>query len=333
MATYYNRLRRQILSRVYLKRILFIVVSLLFIVGVVYLLINILKPAWQISQTKLTSTAGRTNILVLGVGGSGHEGGDLTDAIALVSISANPPDVAIISIPRDLWIDSLKTKINSLYHYGEAKQPGGGGFVLAKSGISEVTGLPVHYAVLLDFSGFEKIIDYLGGLDVVVLKSFEDREYPIAGKENDPCVPCRYETISFVAGKTHMDGSSALKFVRSRHSENDEGSDFARSSRQDQIVSALREKVLKSPLKIYGLYQMAVKFISTDFSSSLYPAFVKMALAVYKTPVRSTQITDFLLNPAIAERYDYQWVLVSKSGDWQSIWTYVKNFLTIGNGK
>ena len=329
MATYYTRLKRQILSRVYLKRTLLA----LFIVFIVLISLLVLKPAWDLSQVRLNATAGRTNILLLGVGGGDHEGGDLTDAIGLVSISQTPPDLAIISIPRDVWIASLRTKINSVYHYGEEKQVGGGGFVLAKSAVSEVVGLPIHYAVLLDFSGFEKIVDYLGGVDVNVEKSFEDHEYPITGKENDPCITCRYETIAFTFGRTHMDGATALKFVRSRHAEGDEGTDYARSKRQDLVVVAIREKILKNPLKIWGLYQEITNYVKADIPTSLYPAFVKTGMSIYQTKPKSVQITDLLENPDIQERYDYQWVLVSKSGSWQSIHTHIKDLLTVGNGK
>lgn len=333
MATYYTRLKRQILSRVYLKRGLFVVVGSLFIVGLFGFLVNTVKPAWELVQMKPISTVGRTNILILGAGGGDHEGGDLTDAMAVVSIGTSPVDVAIISIPRDLWVASLRTKINALYYYGEQKQAGGGGFVLAKSGTSEITGLPIHYAVLLDFSGFEKTVDYLGGIDVDVERSFVDREYPIAGRENDPCIACRYETVSFVLGKTHMDGATALKFVRSRHSEGDEGSDYARSKRQDQVTAALRAKILSNPWKIYGLYKMASKFVTTDIPTNFYPAFAKMALTAYKTPIRTTQISDLLESPAILPLYDYQWVLVPRSGSWQDVWAYIKNFLAVGDSK
>lgn len=302
-------------------------------VGLFGFLVNTVKPAWELVQMKPVSTAGRTNILILGAGGGDHEGGDLTDAMAVVSISPNSQDITIVSIPRDVWIASLRTKINSIYHYGEEKQIRGGGFVLARSAVSEVVGLPIHYAVLLDFSGFEKIVDYLGGIDVNVEKSFEDREYPVAGKENDPCIPCRYETITFSAGKTHMGGATALKFVRSRHAEGDEGSDYARSKRQDQVTAALRAKILSNPWKIYGLYKMASMFVTTDIPTNFYPTFVKMALTAYKTPIRTTQISDLLESPAILPLYDYQWVLVPKSGSWQDVWAYIKNFLAVGDGK
>src|SRR5690606_11303223 len=112
-----------------------------------------------------------------------------------------------------------------------------------------VTGEPVHYAMVMDFSGFKEVIDTLGGVEVDVEHSFTDTEYPIAGRENDLCdgdpeYRCRYETIEFKQGRQYMDGETALKFVRSRHAEGDEGNDFARSACQQRVISAIREKVL-----------------------------------------------------------------------------------------
>lgn len=289
------------------------------------------KSAWRLIQIKLSQSNGRTNFLILGVGGGAHEGADLTDSMAVVSVQSNPPDVAIITLPRDLWITSLQAKINTMYHYGEQKQVGGG-FILTKSTVSEVLGIPIHFAVLIDFSGFEKVIDALKGVDVEVLKSFEDQKYPIAGRETDECETCRYETIKFTVGRQSMDGKTALKFIRSRYSESDEGSDFARSQRQEQVIKAIREKILKNPLKVIELQKLAKELVKTDASPDLYPAIIKLGLSVYKTPIRTTGISDpaLIYNPPILSKYDSQWVLMPIGDDWSRISVYVKDFLIAG---
>mgnify|MGYP001591355560 FL=1 len=286
------------------------------------------KSAWKLTQIKLPVADNRTNFLILGVGGGTHEGADLTDSMAVVSIQADPPDVATITIPRDLWIASLRAKINTMYHYGEEKQPGGG-FVLTKSTVSEVLGIPIHFAALIDFSGFEKVIDLIGGVEVVVEKGFIDQKYPIAGKENDDCIMCRYETIKFEKGRQIMDGKTALKFIRSRYSESDEGSDFARSKRQEQVIKAIREKIIQNPLKIIDLQKLAKEIIKTDVSPDLYPAIIKLGLAVYKTSMRSTGITQ-LYTPPISPKYDLQWVLMPVGDDFSKISSYIKDFLGAG---
>lgn len=300
---------------------------------------NLLSGAWQLAQIKLPEAAGRTNFLVLGVGGGSHEGADLTDSMAVVSVKSDPPDVAVISIPRDLWVVSLRAKINSMYHYGEEKQPQGGGFLLAKSAVSEVVGQPIHYAVMIDFSGFEKIIDALGGIDVNVEQVFEDKQFPIAGREQDLCdgdpeYKCRFETVKFDTGIQHMDGKTALKFVRSRHAEGDEGSDFARSKRQEQVVKALRQKVistevLSNPTRLSKLYELVQLAVKTDITPDLYPATVKLGLKVYKSGLRTTVLSepDLLYNPPLSPLFDHQWVLLPRNDDPKIIADYVDKFI------
>jgi len=118
---------------------------------------------------------------------------------------------------------------------------------LSKQIVSEVTGQPVNYALVIDFSGFQDIINTLGGIDVTVDRSFTDTKYPIAGKENDTCgadptLACRYLTIHFEKGPTHMIGATALEFVRSREGDNGENTDFARSARQQKVIAAVGKK-------------------------------------------------------------------------------------------
>lgn len=328
----YNHIKRQLLSRVYLKRGLLLTSGILLLaIGIKLVFLpafGFSKSAWKLTQIKLPQSDGRTNFLILGVGGGTHEGADLTDSMAVVSVRENPPDVAVVSIPRDLWISSLRAKINTMYHYGQEKQPGGG-LILAKSTVSEVLGIPIHFATLVDFSGFEKVIDALGGIEIDVLNSFEDQKYPIAGKENDVCEACRYETIKFEKGKQIMNGQTALKFTRSRYSDSDEGSDFARSKRQEQVMKAIREKIVQNPLKVIDLQKLIKYLVKTDISPDLYPAVIKLGLAVYKTSMRSTSITQ-LYTPPISPKYDLQWVLMPKNDDYSIISSYIKDFLGAG---
>src|SRR4030042_739908 len=191
---------------------------------------------------------GRTNILILGKGGEGHEAPDLTDTMLFLSLNYKDKKTTIISLPRDIWLPELRTKLNSVYYWGNKKEDRGG-IILAKASVEEILGQPVHYAVVLDFSGFKEIIDILGGVEVDVETSFTDAKYPISGRENDLCnndpeYKCRYETLRFTLGRQLMDGETALKFARSRNAEGDEGTDFARQKRQQKIIKAIEEKIL-----------------------------------------------------------------------------------------
>ncbi len=283
---------------------------------------------------------GRTNLIILGIGGGNHEGADLTDTIIFLSLDAKNHDAVILSIPRDLWIPSLKDKINSAYHYGEEKKQNGG-IILVKSTIEEVINQPVHYAAVIDFSGFNKMIDVTRGIDVNVEKAFEDDLYPIAGKEDDfcegdPTFACRYEKLRFDAGLQNMDGERALKYVRSRHAEGDEGNDFSRNKRQQQVIMALKDKILKTGMwKDKDIVQKLLKIfdetVVTDMDWSEKISFAKAFMDLTEKSIRGLVLDTgdkeknqkgFLVNPPAWE-YDGAWVLVPRSGDFKEIQEYI----------
>src|SRR3989344_4592943 len=102
-------------------------------------------------SNNVKTSAGRTNILLLGTGGEGHAGKDLSDTVIVLSVDAKQKDAALISIPRDFWVNSLTIKINTAYALGEEKREDGG-LPLAKSVVGEIVDLPIHYAVRIDFA-------------------------------------------------------------------------------------------------------------------------------------------------------------------------------------
>jgi len=221
----YNRFRRHFFSNVNIARIAILFLLLTSIIGGWFILrrpISLFIDNFRLITGKpLPQLSGRTNLVLLGTGGEGHEGPDLADTVIFISIKLDTGQATLISIPRDVWVPSMRAKINSAYHYGFEKQATPGGLLLAKSAVSESVGQPVHFVVKIDFSAFVKAIDILGGIDINIDRSFTDDQYPIPGKENDACggdpqTKCRYETLSFSDGPQHMDGSEALKFVRSR---------------------------------------------------------------------------------------------------------------------
>jgi polyisoprenyl-teichoic acid--peptidoglycan teichoic acid transferase len=275
------------------------------------------------------STAGRTNLVIMGIGGEGHESPDLTDTIMLVSLGLTSKDIKIISIPRDLWVDTLKAKVNSAYYYGNEKKEKGG-LVLAKSAIGEITGQPIHYIAVIDFSGFVQIIDSVGGIDVTVDRPFDDYEYPIPGKETAEPENARYEHLHFDAGLTHMDGTTALKFARSRHASGVEGTDYARGARQQKIILALKDKILTTGTltnlnTVKSLVDQLVATIKTDISPDLYSSFLQFGLAFQKShaPLTSTSLTDYVVEPKNKSPYGGQWVILPT----KDLIPYVAQFL------
>lgn len=307
-----------------------------------------------------TKEDGAINILLLGIAGGGHEGARLTDTIMFAHVDPKANKVVLVSIPRDLWAPPLDSKINAAYEFGEEKRKGGG-LTLVKATVSDLLGQPIHYAFRIDFSGFVQIIDQVGGLTIDVNRTFDDYNYPIAEKENDTCgkteeemkileatisasptiiplketFPCRVEHLHFDKGRTHMDGTTALKFVRSRQALGEEGTDFARSRRQQKVLVALRDKVLSlgillNPFKLIQLSKTLGRSIDTDIIPDEYDDFVKLAQKMQGAKVKTVVLDQgdeqkdrpgLLVNPPISE-YG-AWVLAPRTGNFKEIQDYV----------
>lgn len=282
-------------------------------------------------QPNLRHTYGRVNLLLLGAGGVNQTAGDLTDSIILASINLENGEAVLISIPRDLWIDSMKAKVNTAYHWGEEKKKGGG-LILAKAVVVEILAQPVHYAVLLDFGGFIKAIDLVGGVEIEVERAFDDYKYPIPGMEEAEPEEARYEHLHFDQGWQNMNGERALKYARSRYAEGEEGTDFARSKRQQKLLLAFKDKVfslktLLSARKIKELINVFGDSVESDIKEEEWPEFLKLALKMKKAEIK-TYVLDEELFYHPQEKVQGQWVLLPKSGDWQEVQEYVKSLIS-----
>jgi len=235
-------------------------------------IINQIKHLVESADTKLKGeTNDRINILLLGIGGKNHDGGLLTDTIILASLKPSEKKISLLSIPRDLAVPIENMgwrKINSVNAYAEMETPGSGGLAVSQT-ISDIFKIPIDYYLTVDFAGFEKIIDDLGGIKVNVENTFDDYKYPILGNE-DAGWNQRWEHLHIDQGEQIMDGKLALKYVRSRHALGVEGSDFARSRRQQKVLEAVKEKVMS--LNILFKPSMISKIISDvneNYSSNL----------------------------------------------------------------
>lgn len=194
-------------------------------------------------KTLIGEEDGEVRILLLGIGGGNHEGATLTDTIILATLKLPQTKneelkVSLISIPRDLvaYIPGYDyRKINSAYAYGEADDKNQGSRLTLQT-VEKIIGKSIPYYALVDFDGFKKIVDDLGGVEIDVERQFTDSLYP-DGKDG------YIAPLTFEAGKQKMDGDRALKYVRSRHGNNSEGTDFARSVRQQKILKAVKDKV------------------------------------------------------------------------------------------
>lgn len=325
------------------------------------------------------------NFLLLGYGGGAHEGTYLTDTMMIVNLDIKAKKVTLFSVPRDLWIKiptksgtDFHTKINAAYQlelfpedYPDLKK------TPVKTIISKISGLPIDGYVSVNFEGFTKTIDILGGIDIEVKRSFIDAEYPIEGKEKELCdkdteelfkkaepfitpgfnpderdrqfkdnpkleefiknassspelaFPCRYEKLEFKKGLTHMDGSTALKFARSRHSA-DDGGDFNRALRQQQVIEGVKDKIISLGFipKIIPLMDEFKKDVKTDIGLDIIKKLMGQADKTKEYKTTTFVLTDQnVLKNAVSD--DKQYILIPNEGidNWNGVTETIKNII------
>jgi LCP family protein required for cell wall assembly len=144
---------------------------------------------------------------------------------------------AILSLPRDLWVEIPGfnvERINQAYFLGELYNYPGGGPALAVETVEAALGIKIDYFTTVDFNAFVEGVDQLGGIDIVIEEAIDDPTYP------DNCYG--YDPFFIEAGEQHLDGQTALKYARTRATF---GGDVDRAARQQQVVIAVRDKVLR----------------------------------------------------------------------------------------
>ncbi len=277
----------------------------------------------------------RVNILLLGIGGEGHDGAYLTDTIILASFKPSTKQVSLISIPRDLVSPvSNWRKINSVSALAEQQLPGSGSEATARA-IAELLQIPIHYYVRADFQGFINIIDQLGGVTINVENQLDDYSYPILGREDNPNYYSRYEHLHIEKGEQTMDGSLALKYARSRHALNSEGSDFARARRQQLVLEAVKNKLLSTktllnPIMVSKLIGEFNKNVATSLN-----AWEMLRLWDLFKDIDRSQIINKVLSDApdgllISGRgEDGAYILTPRSGNFAAIRNLVKNIFEV----
>lgn len=254
---------------------------------------------------------GHTNILFLGVGGRGAEGGNLSDSIMIASIDPSNPSASFLSLPRDLFIPSRigDRKINEIYAAACYKHGDRKGLDIIKDALSDFTGIDIHYGAVINFDVFEEVVDALGGVDIFVPETIEDPFYP---DEN-----YGYQTFVVRKGLQHFDGEMALKYARSRKT----SSDYNRAQRQQDLLLAIRKKAEELNLlsdfgKLQNFFEIYRRNVNTDIGVTEMIALAKIAIAIdYSNSVTAvlnddpTQMGGFLYTPA-KEFYGGQFVLL-----------------------
>jgi len=299
-------------------------------------IINKIRHLVPSSDNKLKGEENdRVNILLLGMGGEGHDGAYLTDTIMLASFQPSTKRVSMISIPRDLVAPvSGWRKINSVNAYAEQKNPGSGGPATTQA-ISELLQIPIDYYIRADFNGFVNIIDELGGIDVNVENVLDDYTYPAYGQEDNPNYYARFEHLHFDKGWQTMNGARALKYARSRHASSLEGSDFARAKRQQLVLEAIKEKLLSSrtllnPVMITKLVNQFNKNISTNLNT-----WEVLRLWELFKDVNRSQIINKVLSDApdgllvSGKGEDGAYILTPRSGNFSDVRNMVRDIFLV----
>lgn len=264
----------------------------------------------------------RINILVLGEGGEGHDGPHLTDTILFVTFKPSTSQVGILSLPRDLWIplpEGGQGKINAVNANAEKDEARSGGEA-ARKAIAALVDQPIDYYVRIDFSAFKTLIDDVGGVTVNVERTFTDFAYPT---DHD-----LYKKVHFDKGWQTMDGNTALEYVRSRHGNAGEGSDFMRSRRQQKVMLALKEKLvsfdtLLNPSRVASVLETLQSHVISDMELWEIVKIAKAMRAVDTSKLTHRVLDDSPQGPLYASTITVSngdaYVLLPRKSDWSEI--------------
>lgn len=274
---------------------------------------------------------GRVNILAIGIGGAGHPGGQLADTIMIISIDPINNTATMLSIPRDFYLrvpGYYSMRINEVHAVGEdnkQQKANGGGPALLSDNLERVLGIPIHYFVRVDFSGFIQAVDTVGGVDIDVKDSVFD-----------PFIESSFGNgkygFSVKPGPRHFDGRVALQYGRSRKT----SSDFVRASRQQEVLVALKNKILSlstlsNPLKISSLISAAGNHARTDLSIDEIMKLVSIANRIDNSTINYFVLTNAGDNYLASRNIHGAAVLVPRAGidNFSQIQAFIRSVLLV----
>jgi LCP family protein required for cell wall assembly len=206
----------------------------------------------------------RVTILLLGLDyrdWAANQSAPRSDTMLLVTIDPITQQAGMLSIPRDLWVEIPgfgHNRINTAYMFGEAYRLPGGGPGLAIRTVEDLIGVPIQYYAVVDFATFERLIDEIGGIDVLVRGRIK-------------ISPIGRQSRWLEAKPYHLDGAEALAYVRVRKGVGS-GGDFGRAERQQQVALAVVDRVVGFDMipqlvrKAPRLYQELSEGIRTNLS-------------------------------------------------------------------
>ena len=246
----------------------------------------------------------RVNILLIGIDKTPGRTATLTDTMMVVSIDPVGETVTMVSLPRDLVRvpmgngDVFAPKLNSLMAYadGHPKKFPEGGMRALENAVGALLGIPIHYYVRIDFFGFVKLVDAVGGVDIDVKRAFYDSRYDGLGV-NVGTVHGWGVTL----GPHHFNGWEALAYARARQADGE--SDFTRAARQQEILLALRTRVMADGsllVNLPTLLDALGDLVETDIPANRLPDLAAVADALTPTSI----VRTVLRKPLIRGRSD-----------------------------
>lgn len=292
----------------------------------------------EVDPTKLKGEGdGRVNILLMGRGGAGHDGPDLTDTILIASVDPVNKQTALISIPRDMWVKSgsSSSKLNAVFANAKQKAQSRGsnteqaekaGIEATEAVIEKVLGINMHYYAVVDFAGFEKAVKTVGGVKINVPEELRDRTMAWENKGNP---------VLAKQGVQEMDSKQALMYVRSRHGS--ARGDFDRSERQRLFIMALKDEILSgntftNPVKITRLMDDFGDHIKTDFGMGDLRRLQSIAKDISGDKVKSIGLADPPNDYLVTGNFAGQSIVQPKEGlfDYGDIKEYIRKQLPDG---
>ena len=260
-------------------------------------------PATSVAQVTSTPDAfsqlppGRTNILIMGTDKRPNDPDHYarSDSMILLNLDAVDHKVRALSIPRDLVVSIPgygQNKVNAAYLFGEYYKEPGGGPGLAVRTVSDFFGVPVDYYVSVNFDGFRKLIDTVGGIYIDVPYEIDDYHYP-SDDEGDPFGELH---VHFDAGLQHMDGKNALRYARTRHADND----FMRSKRQLQVMLATRRSATSVNLlpSLPSVIDQLAGMVETNIPFSKQAALAQLGYQLNASSIITSSIDAEMIMPA-----------------------------------
>lgn len=300
-------------------------------------LIEIVSSAWQ-KQTSANDDIIATLILGLDEVEARNQA-VLTDTIILITLNPNTGIIQSLSLPRDLWIDQYKTKINALYYYGHKNSPTDP-TEFVKTVVEDLSGISIDRVFPVSLEQLAELVDILGGLEISVEQAFTDEHFPRAGVNPSETsdLSVLQETITFDKGLQTMNGARILEYVRSRQAAGDVGTDDSRTQRQQAVITALLNKLQsKSVVTNPDTLGKLVAWYNRHYSKQWSPADllslgltmarnqIRPKLLTHTLPIASDKGTDGVLYHPPTWRFQNQWVYIAT--DSAVLRTYIQSVL------